>query len=249
MTPEPSIRIQLCGPLVVERDGQRLDGKLPGRQGRQLFAYLVCNRHRPTRRDELTDALWPGDAPSATDNALNALLSKLRRVLGAEALDGRSALQLKLGDAWIDVEAATAAVHRAESAIAVGDWARAWGPSLVALFTAEREFLASDEAPWIDLERARLGELRMRALEAYGSACLGLGGTELVAAVRTGRDLVRLAPLRESGYQLLMRALAAQGNVAEALRAYTGLCDLLRDELGVSPCAATRAIHDALLSA
>ena len=249
MTPEPSIRIQLCGPLVVERDGERLDGRLPGRQGRLLFAYLVCNRHRPSRRDELVEAIWPDGVPVATESALNALISKLRRVLGSDTVEGRSTLQLHLGDAWIDVEAATAAVHRAESATAVGDWARAWGPSLVALFTAERELLPSDEAPWIDEERSRLGHVRLRALEAYGSACLGIGGTELLAAVRVGRELVRLAPLRESGYQLLMRALAAQGNVAEALRAYTGLCELLREELGVSPCAATRAIHDELLTA
>jgi DNA-binding SARP family transcriptional activator len=46
-----------------------------------------------------------------------------------------------------------------------------------------------------------------------------------------------------------MRALARQGNVAEALRVYTTLCDLLRDELGVTPCAATRAVHDQLVLA
>jgi DNA-binding SARP family transcriptional activator len=246
---DPSTRIQLCGPFVVERDGRRLEGQLPGRQGRLLFAYLVCNRHRPCRRDELVEAIWGEGAPPASDSALNALISKLRRVLGGEALDGRSTLQLHLDDAWVDLEVAMAAVHRAESAAAVGDWAGAWGPSLVALFTAERELLPADEAPWLDQERARLGEVRVRALEAHGVACLGIGGTELSGAVRVARELVRIAPLRESGHQLLMRSLAAQGNVAEALRVYTSLCDVLRDELGVSPCAATRALHDELLTA
>jgi hypothetical protein len=28
------VRLQICGPLAVERDGQRLDALLPGRQGR-----------------------------------------------------------------------------------------------------------------------------------------------------------------------------------------------------------------------
>jgi DNA-binding SARP family transcriptional activator len=46
-----------------------------------------------------------------------------------------------------------------------------------------------------------------------------------------------------------MRALASQGNVAEALRVYSDLCAILRDELGVPPCAATRALHDQLLTA
>ena len=35
------VRIQICGALAVERDGERLDGRLPGRQGRLLFTYLA----------------------------------------------------------------------------------------------------------------------------------------------------------------------------------------------------------------
>jgi DNA-binding SARP family transcriptional activator len=244
----PPLRIHLCGPLVVERDGQRLDRDLPGRQGQLLFAYLTCNRHRPVRRAELLDAIWP-DPPAAADSALNALVSKLRRVLGTETIEGRSTLQLRLGDPWVDVESAAEAVHRAESAVAVGDWSRAWGPSLVALFTAAREFLPQHDGPWIVQERSWLADIHVRALEAYATCCLEIGGTELVAGVRAARTLVRLAPLRESGHQLLMRALASQGNVAEALRVYSDLCAILRDELGVPPCAATRALHDQLLTA
>jgi DNA-binding SARP family transcriptional activator len=243
------LRIHLCGPLVIERGEQRLDPLLPGRQGRLLFAYLVCNRHRLTRRAELIEAIWPDQTPSAPDNALNALISKLRRVLPPGALDGRSNLRLQLGDAWVDVEAAAEAVHRAESAVAVADWKRAWGPALVALFTAERAFLTSEEAPWVQDRRVRLADVHLRALESYAACCLGIGGTELAAGVRAARELVRVAPLRESGYQLLMRSLASQGNVAEALRVYTKLCEVLRDELGVTPCAATRAIHDELILA
>ena len=33
-------RIQLCGRVVATVDGRRVDGELPGRQGRLLFAYL-----------------------------------------------------------------------------------------------------------------------------------------------------------------------------------------------------------------
>jgi DNA-binding SARP family transcriptional activator len=248
VTAAPALRIHLCGPLVVERDGRRLDQNLPGRQGEVVFAYLACNRHRPVGRDELIGAIWP-EPPAAADSALSALVSKLRRVLGGDAVDGRSTLKMRLDDAWIDVEAAAEAVHRAESAVAVGDWARAWGPSLAALFTAQRQFLPGHDTPWVDQQRAWVADIHLRALEAYATCCIGIGGTELIAGVRAGRELVRLAPLRESGYQVLMRALAAQGNVAEALRVYTSLCATLRDELGVSPCGATRAIHDRLLTA
>jgi SARP family transcriptional regulator, regulator of embCAB operon len=241
-------RIQLCGPTVIERGRERLDSLLPGRQGRLLFAYLVLNRHRLTSRDELVEALWPRQLPSASEVGLNALISKLRRILGPGVLDGRSSLRLRLGDdARVDVEVAREAVHRAESQVALGEWKRGWGPSLVALFIAEREFLPGEDAPWVEDQRLRLADIRLLALEAYAAAALGTGGTELPAAVRAGRQLVRLVPLRETGYQVLMRALACQGNVAEALRVYNNLCDVLRDELGVSPCATTQAVYDHLL--
>jgi len=243
------LRIQICGTVAIERDGQRLDGLLPGRQGRLLFAYLVVNRHRQVPRDEVAEALWREPDPVAVDARLNPLLSKLRRVFGAGSLDGRSTLRLCLPDAWVDLEAATEAIHRAESAVTQQDWARAWGPSLTALFAAERGFLPGEDAPWIDEIRHQLAELHVRALECYAATGLGLGGTELAAAVRAGRQLTRLAPLRESGYRYLMRALAAQDNVAEALGVYGQLSECLRDQLGVSPSPATRDLYGQLLAA
>jgi DNA-binding SARP family transcriptional activator len=242
------VRIQICGALTVERDGQRLDALLPGRQGRLLFTYLVLNRHRLVPRDEVAEALWREPDLAAIDARLNPLLSKLRRVFGADAVDGRTALRLCLGDAWVDVEAAVEGIHRAESAVAQREWGRAWGPALTALFVAERDFLPGEDAPWIGTQRHQLTEIRLRALECYAAAALGLGGTELVAAVRAGRQLTRLAPLRESGYRHLMQALAAEGNLAEALSVYAQLCDCLRDQLGVSPSPATRELYERLLA-
>src|SRR5580693_2668026 len=244
-----TVRIQICGALAVERDGQRLDARLPGRQGRLLFTYLVVNRHRHISRDELAEALWREPDPAAVDARLNPLLSKLRRAFGAGTGEGRSTLRLCLPSAWVDLEAAVEAVHRAESAVAQQGWARAWGPALTALFVAERGFLPGEDAPWIDEIRHQLTKLRLRALECYAAAGLGLGGTELAAAIRAGQQLTRLAPLRESGYRYLMQALAAQGNLAEALSVYGQLSECLRDQLGISPSPATRQLYQQLLTA
>ncbi len=70
---------------------------------------------------------------------------------------------------------------------------------------------------------------------------------ELPIAERTAHDLIALAPYRESGHRLLMEALAARGNVAEALRAYEHVRQLLRDDLGASPSAPLQALHVSLL--
>jgi DNA-binding SARP family transcriptional activator len=231
------MKVQLCGVLAVTVEGRRVERELPGRQGRLLFAFLVRNRLRPIERSELLDALWP----DGRDGGLAPLLSKLRRVV---PLDGT---RLAVDDALVDVEAATDAIHRAESALAQDDPHRAWGPSQVALFTTSRPFLAGEEAAWIDEERRRLDDVHVRALEAYAAATLAIGGTELPAAVRAGRELVRREPYRESGRRLLMQALAAQGNTAEALQVYEELRTLLRDERGAAPSAPTQALHKTLL--
>jgi DNA-binding SARP family transcriptional activator len=231
-------KVQLCGTLAVEFDGERLEKRLPGRQGRLLFAFLVANRNRTLVRDQLLDALWPGGG----DGGLAPLLSKLRRVVD---LDGFRVVLPR--DAWVDIEAAADAVHRAESAIAQGNYQRAWGPSQVAMFVASRPFLPGEDAAWINEIRRRLGDLHIRATEAYAHAGLGIGGTELAAAIRAGRELTRLEPYRESGYRLLMQALAAEGNSAEALGVYERLRTRLREDLGVAPSPQTQELHLQLL--
>jgi SARP family transcriptional regulator, regulator of embCAB operon len=59
--------------------------------------------------------------------------------------------------------------------------------------------------------------------------------------------LLEVARYRESGHLLLMRALAANGNVAEALTAYEHLRVMLRNELGVNPSPAVQELYTRLL--
>ena len=242
-------RIQLCGRMVARLEGQRLEGELPGRQGRLLFVYLAANRRRGATRGELMEALWPRDAPEKADAALAVLVSKLRKVLGAERIEGRGDVRLVLPpEAWIDLEAASEALHRAESAAARDDWAATWSPARVTQHIASRGFLSGEDAPWIDAIRRDLEELYLRSLELAGRASLELGGTELDTAERAARTLVARAPFRESGHRLLMGVLAARGNAAEALQVYESLRMLLREELGATPSGETQALYRRLLA-
>jgi class 3 adenylate cyclase len=245
---ENQTRIQLCGRLVACIEGRRLEDSLPGRQGRSLFAYLVANRFRPASRDELIGALWPGEQPVAADNALSALLSKLRRCLGPDVLDGRADVQLRLpGGAWVDVEVAREQLHRAESAVSRSDWTAGWAPARATLHIAARGFLPGLEGEWIEVRRRELHELRVRALECVAAVGLGLGGNEIASTERSARLLVDLEPFRESGHRLLMETLARRGNVAESLRVYENLRVFLREELGAAPGPETQALHRRLL--
>jgi DNA-binding SARP family transcriptional activator len=241
-------RIQLCGRLVVRLGARRVEGSLPGAKGRLLFAYLALNRLRRVDRDELLTAVYGDDAAPDHHPRLSVLLSKLRRVLGPGLLAGRSEIELVLApDAFVDVEAALEAVHRAESHIANGAWADAWGPSGVAYYVAARPLLQGHDRPWLDEWRRHLDDVRLRGLECFAAASLGLGGPTLPRAEECGRRLIALAPFHETGYRILMEALERRSNNAEALLVYDGLRVLLRDALGIAPGPAVQSVYRRLL--
>ena len=248
MAPTGETRIQLCGRLVVRLDGQRVEGSLPGALGLLLLAYLVLNRLRRIERDELLIAVYGEEATPDHNPRLSVLLSKLRRVLGPDLLVGRAQIELLLpANAFVDVEAALEALHRAESHVANGEWAEAWGPSGIAYHVASRPLLKSHDRPWLDDWRRRLDDVRVRGLECFAAARLGLGGPTLPQAADCARQLIDLAPFRETGHRILMEALERSGNVAEALRAYDRLRIMLRDELGVAPSPAVQNVYRRLL--
>ena len=204
---DPCVRIQLCGRVCAEIDGTRREARLPGPQGRRMFAFLVLRRIDAISRADLHDALWGDHPPASPEPAVSALLSRLRTALAPVGLDG---LRLVLpAPRWVDLEAARDAIHRSESAAARQDWGRAWSAAQITLFTARRGFLPGDDLPWIGAVRRDLDSLRVRALETYALSSLNVAGTELATAERSARDLVDRAPFRESGYRVLMAALAA----------------------------------------
>src|SRR5436190_17286100 len=245
----PTTRIELCGRLRVEIDGEELHGALPGRQGRLLFAYLVINRNRPVRRVELGEALWAEDGqPASGDALLRPPLSRLRKALGPGRIEGRGGLALVLPeDAWVDWEAAQAGLARTRSALGSCDHRAALDAATEAAEIAGRGLLPGLEADWIDERRRELAGVRVEALEAAAVAGAALGGARLAGAERAARAAVEAAPFRESARAALMEVLRAGGNVAEALRAYEDLRTMLRDELGTRPSARVIALHERLL--
>ena len=248
MAQRAETRIQLCGRFVARLEGQRVEDALPGDKGQLLFAYLVLNRLRRIDRDELLIAVYGEEATPDHHPRLSVLLSKLRRVVVPELLTGRSAIELLLpADAFVDVEAALEGLHRAESHVANGEWAEAWGPSGVAYHVASRPLLQGHDRPWLDDWRRRLDDVRVRGLECFAAARLGLGGPTLPQAVDCARMLIELAPFRETGHRMLMEALERSGNVAEALRVYDRLRITLRDELGIAPSPAVQSVYRRLL--
>jgi DNA-binding SARP family transcriptional activator len=241
-------RIELCGRLRVEIQGESVSERLPGRQGRMLFAYLAVNRARPVSRDELMDALWPGAAPAAPGAALSTLLTRLRQSLGRSMLAGRHELALNLpAGASIDLEAMEELAERAERRLACNNSVGALDVGREALALMERRLLPEFTEPWVEQRRQEIDDRRDVMLEVCARAGLMVGGHELAAAERAARALVARRPYRESGYALLMKIKAARGDVADALRVFDSLRVLLREALGVLPSRALVKLNDSLL--
>lgn len=247
------MRVYLSGRVCIEGERGLVDqSAFPGRQGRLAFGYLTLQR-RPVPRDELATLLWGDTPPASSEVALSAVVSKLRGVLRAAGLGAR-ALESALGcyelhlpaGTWVDVEAAGEALHEAEVQLRTGDAAGAWAAANIAYHIARRPFLPGDDGIWVEQQRGHLLALLARATECFAEASLSKGEPEIALAL--AEELVGYEPFRESAYQLLMRAHAAAGNRAEALRAFERCRRLLAEELGADPSPETQALHVRLLT-
>jgi DNA-binding SARP family transcriptional activator/DNA-binding CsgD family transcriptional regulator len=210
----------------------------------------VLRRLRPVGRDELVEALWPRRSPVDAQAALNTLVARLRAALGAGVIAGRSELSLVLGDdPWIDVEAAQAAVGAGRVALETGRPSDARSCAEEALAIVEQPLLRDLDRPWLDDHRRLLEALRPDLLAIVGHAGLALGGAALARGTEAARELAAREPFSESVRSLLMRLLAAAGDIAEAVRVYDDLRTHLRDELGTVPSPPLVALHERLLTA
>ncbi|MBA2345403.1 MAG: hypothetical protein H0V83_10020 [Rubrobacter sp.] len=244
------LRIYLTGRVLVEDSGTVLldERRLMGRQGRLAFVHLVGEHLRSVSRDELAEELWLDRVPPSWERSLSALVSKLRALLASAGIP-EIALASSFGhyqlllpaDVWIDVEAASEAIDLAESALRGNKPREAWGWAQVACQISRRPFLTGEEGPWATLKRSELRDVLVRAHECLSEP--SIWHTEPAFAVKHAKEAVTIDPFRETSYQLLMRAHAAVGNRAEALRVYERCRSLLSEELGVLPSRQSETVY------
>jgi DNA-binding SARP family transcriptional activator len=242
------LRIYLTGePCLVANGVLIRSDRLPRRQGRLAFAFLMSERARAVSRDELADVLWPDGPPPAHGVALSAVVSKLRALLMEAAVD-RHAIVAADGcyrvdlpaTTWIDTEAAHEAVHEAEAALRLDGHTTAYGPAAVAAAILRRPFLPGVDGRWLERRRDAQRQLLVRALDLLAE--IHAENREPAVALRVAEQAVALEPYRESGYRRLMLLHHRAGDRAEALRVYERCRRLLADELGTAPSPETEAL-------
>jgi DNA-binding SARP family transcriptional activator len=182
---------------------------------------------RPSRA-AIAGELWPDVPEELAHGSLRSTLWRLHKAVPGLVDSSGGALGLAPG-VRVDVREFTAWAASVLDPCAGPESLVAHGVGL------EGELLPGWYEDWVLLERERLHQLRLRALEVLAE--------RLVAAGRHGEAIdvafaaVRGEPLRESAHRVLVRAHLAEGNVAEAIREYDTFRTMLADELGVSPTA------------
>ena len=221
------MRIALLGPFEVTDDnGNRCP--VAGARLRGLIARLALAGGRPVSTSTLAEAVWGENPPADLPNALQTLVSRARRALGGATAIEQSAAGYRLAITPDDVDALRferlAAAGSGEEALAL--WR---GPAL------------EDVGAFAASHAQRLAGLRLDTLARWIAAELDAGRAAAhVAALET---LAVENPLDEKIAALLMRALAAIGQQAQALAAYERLRSRLTEELGIDPGRATQAMH------
>jgi predicted ATPase/DNA-binding SARP family transcriptional activator len=238
------VQIGILGPFEVRTDDGAL-ADVPGARLRALLIALALEPGRVVSKATLIDWIWGEQPPADTANALQRLVSRLRKALPEGLIEGQP------GGYRLMAEPDVVDAVRFERFVAQARDAE--GPRRVRLLRdalalwrgAAMGDVGLEDSEALDAAIARLERLRLTALEDRFDAEVTLGhGAELVAELT---DLVAAYPVRERLVAALMRALAAAGRDSEALFAYERTREALADLLGVDPSPELSAVHVALL--
>jgi DNA-binding SARP family transcriptional activator len=227
-------RLSLLGGFELRCAGQDV---AVSRSGQRLLALLALHA-RPLERLWVAGTLWL-DAPEERAGAsLRSALWRLPQPGGSAVVEA-SPTHLRLArDLVVDVRELADRVERLESRPDPVD------PDLEPSALA-RDLLPDWYEDWVVLERERLRQLRLHALEALCRRLTQAG--RFGAAVQAGLAAVAGEPLRESAHRTLIGAHLAEGNPGEAVRQYHLYRRLLADELAIEPSAAIRELVQPLL--
>jgi predicted ATPase/DNA-binding SARP family transcriptional activator len=238
------VRVSVLGPVrLLDDDGTPVD--IGGARLRMLLARLALDAGRAVSSDALVDGLWGAQPPADASNALQSLVSRLRKVLreaGATLETTATGYRLGLDVDQVDVHRFEVLAARGRGELAAGQYAEASKTLREALALWNGDAFADVfDAPFVQVPAARLAELRLRASEDRFEAELSLGRHGDVLADLDSAGL--RSPLRERLAGLRMRALSAAGRQSDALAVYGSLRETLSDELGLDPSAELQETH------
>ncbi|MFJ8331018.1 BTAD domain-containing putative transcriptional regulator [Streptomyces sp. NPDC094437] len=238
------VRYRILGTTQALRpDGTPV--QVGGARLRALLTVLALRAGRTVPVGLLVEEVWDGDPPADAPAAVQALVGRLRRALGADAVESAAGgYRLAAGPDDVDLHRFERLTGEGAHALADGDPAKAAGILDDALALWRGPALA--DLPDRTAEAARCDTRHLDALRTRHTAALALGHAEQALPELTA--LCDTHPLDEPLQALRLRALRDAGRTAQALAAYEDVRRLLADRLGSDPGPELRALHAELLS-
>ena len=220
--------------------------RIPGRRAQRLLSRLICDADRNVTVDALVEAVWADGVTSGPVAALQTQVFRLRRLLAIPGAPGiattATGYQLELGEATTDVLEFERAVRSAATAepAAAADLLEAaldlWrGPA----------FVGGEDVESLRSEQIRLDELHAQAVEQHAAALVETGRAN--QAIARLEPFLAESPLRTQACATLMRALAAVGRDADAVRVFQEHRRHLVEELGLEPSPGLRRLEASIV--
>ena len=239
------LEFQVLGPLLVRSEGEEVP--IPGARRRALLIRLLVSANQSVPAELLIDDVWETDPPAGAGQTLQSHLSYLRKVLGKDRILRKAAGYVLISDD-LELDATVFEIEhsRGMRAHAAGDphaAARELGTCLARWKGSP--LVDVNTAAWALPEIARLGEMKVVALEAWIDSLLSLG--RHLEAVKVADAAVADYAFSERFWAQLMLSLYRSGRQAEALRAFQRLRAHLGQELGIEPSSELITLEEAIV--
>lgn len=213
---------------------------LPVKKDRALLAVLALSGERGCDRVTLAALLWPDRGELQARKSLRQSLVHLRQALNTEACllpaDRRSRLSLDAQAIVVDA--------RCLEALAAQHTPASWQAALQLYRGTLLEDVSIESLPfqnWLQGVQTRFEDLACDVFSRLAEYRLTQKNWEGAAAA--ARRVIEIAPVREVGHRLLMRALYQAGRRTEALQQFHRLSGVLRQELDVRPDLDTMTLY------
>jgi class 3 adenylate cyclase len=234
MSPQPKYKLRLFGRFELSGPDGTIE--LPNKKLAGLLAFLACSAPEPQSREKLATLLWGSHFDAQARQNLRQALFRLRRALGPGALIGDGD-EISLARGVVDCDATRLkALSRDGSAASLAAAADLYEDSLLSDVNIAEEAWAD----WLSAERLKLEGVALDAMIRDAEHELSSGNAE--SALKAANRAIAVNALREDAHRLVVRALAATGRRAEALKHYQDLAVLFKRELNSEPDEATRAL-------
>jgi LuxR family maltose regulon positive regulatory protein len=235
-SPTPKLRLRDLGPPALIIDGEERRARISKTYA--LLAYLVEVDGRASR-PELLDALFGGRDDDSSRAYLRQAAGILRGLLPDGVVLLREAdLFLLQGAPAVETDSMRLRVKLNSAAALLGE-DRVQAASQVLDEYRGAVYLPGVECDWVLARRAQISGLLLSA--RVDTAIAAFAANRFAVAGALLDEVVRVDPLREQAWRLLMRVSAAQGLDDRVIDAYRR-CEAALDTIGLQPSSATRLL-------